>query len=71
MDLPSEDQWWYLFLDLSAAKLYLREQNQMIENRVQASVFNSLTNSMSVNGQVYDIANWVLGFVNILSAKKP
>ena len=30
----------------------------MIENRVQMSVFNLLTNSMSVNGQVYDIANW-------------
>ena len=34
----------------------------MIENRVQTSVFNLLTNSMSVNGQVYDIANWHAGF---------
>ena len=50
-------QWWYLFLDLSAAKLYLLEQTRMIENCVQTSVFNLLTNSISVNGQVYDIAN--------------
>ena len=55
-------QWWYLFLDLSAAKLYLRERNQMIENGVQMSVFNLLTNSISVNGQVYDIANRHAGF---------
>ena len=34
----------------------------MIENHVQMSVFNLLTNSMSVNGQVYDIANWHAGF---------
>ena len=34
----------------------------MIENRVQTSVFNLLTNSMSVNGQVYDIANRHTGF---------
>ena len=34
----------------------------MIENRVQMSVFNLLTNSMSVNGQVYDIANRHTGF---------
>ena len=34
----------------------------MIENRVQMSVFNLLTNSMSVNGQVYDIANQHAGF---------
>ena len=34
----------------------------MIENRVQTSVFNLLTNSMSVNGQVYDIANRHAGF---------
>ena len=58
----TQNLWWYLFLDLSAAKLYLRERNQMIENRVQTSVFNLLTNSMSVNGQVYDIANWHAGF---------
>ena len=44
----------------------------MIENCVQTSVFNLLTNSMSVNGQVYDIANrGTLGFVNISSVKKP
>ena len=34
----------------------------MIENRVQTSVFNLLTNSVSVNGQVYDIANRHAGF---------
>ena len=34
----------------------------MIENPVQTSMFNLLTNSMSVNGQVYDIANWHTGF---------
>ena len=34
----------------------------MIENCVQTSVFNLLTNSMSVNGQVYDIANQHAGF---------
>ena len=34
----------------------------MIENCVQTSVFNLLTNSMSVNGQVYDIANRHTGF---------
>ena len=34
----------------------------MIENRVQMSVFNLLTNSMSVNGQVYDIVNQHAGF---------
>ena len=34
----------------------------MIENPVQTSVFNLLTNSMSVNGQVYDIANQHAGF---------
>ena len=34
----------------------------MIENHVQMSVFNLPTNSMSVNGQVYDIANWHTGF---------
>ena len=34
----------------------------MIENHVQTSVFNLLTNSMSVNGQVYDIANQHAGF---------
>ena len=34
----------------------------MIENCVQMSVFNLLTNSMSVNGQVYDIANRHPGF---------
>ena len=55
-------QWWYLLLDLSAAKLYLWEWNQMIENCVQISVFNLLTNSMPVNGQVYDIANRHTGF---------
>ena len=53
---------FYLFLDLSSAKLHLREGNQIIENRVQTSVFNLLTNSMSVNGQVYDTANWHAGF---------
>ena len=34
----------------------------MIENCVQMSVFNLLTNSMSVNGQVYDITNQQAGF---------
>ena len=34
----SDIHWWYLFLDLSTAKLYLQEKNQMIENRVQMSV---------------------------------
>ena len=34
----------------------------MTENRVQTSVFNLLTNSMSVNGQVYDIASRHTGF---------
>ena len=34
----------------------------MIENRVQTSVFNLLTNSMSVNGQLYDIPNQHAGF---------
>ena len=34
----------------------------MIENCVQMSVFNLLTNSMLVNGQVYDIANQHAGF---------
>ena len=43
----------------------------MIQNRVQTSVFNLLTNSMSVNGQVYDIANRHAGFRKHLSAKKP
>ena len=42
----------------------------MIENHVQTSVFNLLTNSMSVNGQVYEPIG-ILGFVNISSAKKP
>ena len=55
-------QLWYLFLNLSAAKFYLQERNQMIENRVQTNVFNLLTNSMSVNSQVYDIANRHAGF---------
>ena len=54
--------WWYLFLDLSTAKLHLWEQNQIIENRVLMSVFNLLTNSMSVNGRMYDIANRHAGF---------
>ena len=56
-------KWWYLFLDLSTAKLYLWERSQMIGNCVQMSVFNLLTNSMSVNGQVYDIANQHTGFL--------
>ena len=51
-----------LVLNLSAVKLYLRERNQMIKNCVQMSMFNLLTKSMSVNGQVYDIANWHAGF---------
>ena len=34
----------------------------MIENRIQMSVFNLLINSMSVNGHLYDIANWHAGF---------
>ena len=34
----------------------------MIENHVQTSVFNLLTNSMSVNVQVYYIANRHAGF---------
>ena len=34
----------------------------MLENRVQMSVFNLLTNSMLANGQVYDIANRHAGF---------
>ena len=54
--------WWYLFLHLSVAKLHPGEQNQIIENVVWTSVFNLLTNSMSVNGQVCDIANRHPGF---------
>ena len=34
----------------------------MIENHAQTSVFNLLTNSMSANGQVYDIASQHAGF---------
>ena len=59
-----------MFLDLSAAKLHLWEQNQIIENRVWMSVFNLLTNSMSVNGQVYDIANRHAGFLKHFICKE-
>ena len=31
------EQWWYLFLNFSGAKLYPREQNQIFEKCVQTS----------------------------------